>query len=99
MQAIVTKYLGPTNTLPSRIRVAAQRGRKFVNYDCGLSAQENHRAAAIETVERYGWGGTWVCSGLPDGASVRSCVAREDITADLSYLLKDEKFFVAEEEA
>jgi hypothetical protein len=70
MQAIVTKYHGPTDTRGSRISARAQVGRVYVPYDDALDSTENHKAAARALCERYGWKGTLVEGGLPEGGTV-----------------------------
>ncbi len=47
MEAIFTKYLGPTNTLGSRIKAKSLGKSITVSYDCSKSSFENH-AQAIE---------------------------------------------------
>jgi hypothetical protein len=62
MQGIITKYLGPTNTLPSRIKVSTTGGRSFritVPYNSALSTYENHKAAALILASKLGWYGEW----------------------------------------
>lgn len=54
-QAIVTKYHGPTNSTGARISATAYAGRIYWHYDHALDAPENHRAAAIQLANRYGW--------------------------------------------
>jgi hypothetical protein len=55
LQAIVTKYHGPTNCKGSRISAKADAGRVIVHYDHALNLDENHKAAAQALVERLGW--------------------------------------------
>lgn len=43
MQTIITKYLGPTNTRGSRIKVTSWLGSKTFSYDYGASCA--HKAA------------------------------------------------------
>lgn len=80
MQAIETKYLGPTNTLGSRIKASCERGSITVQWDYSLGVEDNHRAAAArllakfsqEDSAKYGgreshhWG-EFVTGTLPDG--------------------------------
>ena len=83
MQAIHTKYHGPTNSKGSRFSARAQRGRMSVSYDDALNADGNHRAAALalcnrfadEDVKKYKtpktenpWLRPFVSGGLPDGS-------------------------------
>ena len=46
MQAIITKYLGPTNHRGSRIKATGWVGSATVSYDYGLDTVGNHKAAA-----------------------------------------------------
>ncbi len=64
-QAIVTKWLGPTNARPSRVKATASAGSVTVSWDWGLGVDGNHAAAAAALVVKLGWGGTWYAGGLP----------------------------------
>ncbi len=57
MQAIMTKYYGPTNTRGSRIKAWCSGGSVSVTYDHALSSEANHDAAALKLVEKMGWAG------------------------------------------
>jgi len=50
MQAIKTKFAGPTDTLGARIIATSYYGRTVFAYDYALSAGENHVAAAAAHV-------------------------------------------------
>lgn len=67
MQAIVTKYLGPTNHRGARIKATAQAGSITLSWDHALNADDNHQAAASELARRKGWAGVWVGGWLPSG--------------------------------
>lgn len=56
MQAIRTRYHGPTNVKGSRISATCERGRIYVGYDHALNLFENHATAAALLVEQMGWG-------------------------------------------
>jgi len=60
MQAITTKYLGPTNTRGSRIKASCPAGSITVPYDYG-ERYGGHRSAAIALMKKLGWDeyGTW----------------------------------------
>ena len=45
MQAILTKYHGPTNTRPSRVSATWGKHRVYVSWDHGLDTIENHAQA------------------------------------------------------
>ena len=72
MQAILTKYLGPTNTRGGRIKATAAAGSITIDYPHELSCgQPAHRAAAEALVKKLGWDapqyGTLLGGCLPDG--------------------------------
>jgi hypothetical protein len=69
MQAIETKYLGPTNVRGARIVARAQAGRITVPYDHALNFDENHIEAARIYAKRKGWIGSWYSGGAVDGAT------------------------------
>ena len=64
-QAIQTKFLGPTNTRPARVKAWAVAGSVTVSWDYALGIDENHRAAAAALARRYGWGDDWTGGNLP----------------------------------
>ena len=64
-QAIVTKYIGPTNFRGSRIKASAYAGSVTIEYDAGLSTEANHLAAARKLAEKFKWRGKWVAGGMP----------------------------------
>lgn len=55
MQAIRTKYHGPTNTRGSRISAKCGAGSISVSYDYALNIDGNHRAACDALVKKLGW--------------------------------------------
>lgn len=72
MRAIRTKYLGPTNNRPSRIKVIDEgwgdRSRSIVvPWDHALDVNENHKWAARVALLKWEWYGRWVGGGLRDG--------------------------------
>ena len=77
MQAIETKYFGPSNVKGSRIKATCERGSITISYPLELNAEEAHIAAADALVKRfvredekrYGtndnpWSKKRVCGGL-----------------------------------
>jgi hypothetical protein len=74
MQAIVTKYLGPTNVRGSRVKATCQARSKTLTWDDSLNSSANHTAAAKALASELGWHyGTWVAGGLPDGSTAWVC--------------------------
>lgn len=69
MQAIVTKYAGPTNHRGSRVICRAQAGRYTYPWDDALGVAENHRQAAEAFAARFGWldHSTMAGGAMPDG--------------------------------
>lgn len=75
LQAITTKYLGPTNHRGSRIVARAYARRITVAWDHALDVEENHTRAAMTLVLELGWGPAnhWVGGSLPDGTGYAFC--------------------------
>lgn len=67
MQAIVTKFLGPTNYRGSRIKARCDAGSVVISLDYAESVEENHRIAAMTLVKKLGWDGRWIGGSLSDG--------------------------------
>jgi len=72
MQAITTKFLGPTNARGSRIKASAYAGSITIGYSHELNSDENHRAAAVALCEKMGWFGadSLISAQLPKSGSV-----------------------------
>lgn len=54
MQAIITKYMGPTNTKGARIKATCESGSLTISYDHDLDSDGNHRAAAEALCAKIG---------------------------------------------
>lgn len=75
MQAIITKFFGPTNTKGARIKAECAAGSVFVPYSYEFNTQDAHWQAAKALIVKMGWqdwdaangGSHWVCGGSPDG--------------------------------
>lgn len=59
MQAILTKYLGPTNSRGARIKATCAAGSITISYPYDLSGQAVHRKAAESLVSKLGWVDTY----------------------------------------
>ena len=55
LQAIETKYLGPTNHRGARVRARCDAGRVIMPWDHALNPVQNHAAAARLLANRFGW--------------------------------------------
>jgi hypothetical protein len=93
MQAIQTKYLGPTNTKGSRIKAWCERGSVTVDYDqySGVGAHDKAMKALIsrfvsEDTEKYGTPAAcpwikhgWIRGGISTGYVYVADVASEKV--------------------
>jgi len=84
MQAIITKYLGPTNVRGSRIKATCAAGSLTVSYDDALGSDGNHRAVAEALCVKLGWVSSpnnlysSLCQGqLPNGDNVFTFIPKE----------------------
>ncbi|MEZ2409844.1 hypothetical protein AB6806_23920 [Bosea sp. RCC_152_1] len=66
-QAIVTKYLGPTNSRGSRIKATASAGSVTIPYSYDLRTEDAHAKAAKVLARKMGWAGHWHGGGTPEG--------------------------------
>lgn len=56
MKAIITKYLGPSNTRGSRIKATEPDGKSItISWNHALSAEANHSDAARMLMDKLGW--------------------------------------------
>lgn len=67
MQAIRTRYLGPTNYGGSRIKASAQAGSVTISYDYALNVDDNHKAAAQALIDKLNWDCSFSSGVLPCG--------------------------------
>lgn len=71
MQAIITKYHGPTNTRGSRITAKCDAGSVTIPYPYELSGEDVHRKAAETLRDKLGWNtefyGNMACGQIPNG--------------------------------
>ena len=68
-QAIVTKYLGPSNHRGARVKATAQAGSITLPWDDARDVDENHAASVMALAAKYNWGTAWIGGGSPDGTS------------------------------
>lgn len=76
MQAIVTKFIGPTNHRDSRYKATCPAGSLILNSDHSLNSEQNHVRVAQALIARLGWFhdetrgdlyGGWFYGATPDG--------------------------------
>lgn len=82
MQAILTKFIGASQTRGARIKATADRGAIVIAYNYGADEQEAHIAAAAALVAKFvkedkarfpkmdknPWNGKRAVGGLPNNA-------------------------------
>ena len=83
MQAIQTRYLGPTNHRGSRIVAQCQSARIVLEWDDSMSVDQNHQSAARALILKMHWHRNhapqgesrphWYSGSLPGGAMVHVC--------------------------
>ncbi len=67
-QAIITTYLGPTNSHGSRIKATSGSGKSItVPFDYDGSATDSHERAAYALADKLGWAGTLRGGGTKNG--------------------------------
>lgn len=69
MQAIQTKYHGPTNHKGARMSSRSAGGVFWHSYEYAANIERNHELAAAEHMARRGWGDRYTTTAgqLPDG--------------------------------
>lgn len=71
MQAIITKYIHPTDTKQARVKASCQAGSVTVSWDHALDVDGNHDAACEALRKKLHWlaphYGPHVSGGMPDG--------------------------------
>lgn len=66
LQAITTRYIGPSNTRGSRVKAQAAAGSITLHWDSALNSEDNHAKAAEALARKFEWCGKWYGGGLPD---------------------------------
>ena len=67
LAAIETKFIGPTNCRPSRVKATCQAGSLTLSWDDALDIDGNHQAAAKALARKLNWAGQWIGGHLPRG--------------------------------
>lgn len=65
-QAIVTKYIGPSNVKGSRCKASAAAGSVTLHWNSALNSEDNHAWAAKTLALKFGWKGNWYQGGNPN---------------------------------
>lgn len=72
-QAIVTRFLGPTDYRGARVKASADAGSVTLSWDDSLDVADNHRAAALALVAKLEWSGEWIGGSMPVTSSHAYC--------------------------
>jgi len=70
MQAIITKYLGPTEHKPSRVKARAANGQSITMSWHSIdkdNTEDAHRVAAEALRDKLGWTGELIAGGTKEG--------------------------------
>ena len=77
MQAILTRYIGPTNFRGTRVRASCAAGSIIVPWDDALGIDANHAAARRALVRKLDWQDrTWASGTLASGDFVHVITGR-----------------------
>lgn len=81
-QAIVTKWLCPTNVRGSRVKAIAAAGSVTLSWNHSLNPEQNHARAAEALANKFKWRGHWFGGGMPkDSGYAFICVdSKDDMT-------------------
>lgn len=86
MQAIVTKYLGPTNSRGARVKAICDAGSLTIPWDHALNSEANHKKVATALAWKYGWldHSQLVGGGMPSSLPYAYCfvMVRKGIILD-----------------
>jgi len=63
-QAIITKYIGPTNFRGARVQAKCDAKTIYVPWDHALDVEENHFRAAEKLLLHLKWNGEWMGGSL-----------------------------------
>lgn len=66
LQAIVTKFIGPTTHRGSRVKATAAAGHTILTWDSHWNPEQNHARVALKLAFRMKWNGKYVGGGMPD---------------------------------
>ena len=69
-QAIIAKFLGPTNNKGARVKAFCASGEVILPWDHELDLNQNYARAALALQEKLGWGNGLQPGILPDGSGV-----------------------------
>lgn len=76
-QAIVTKFIGPTNTRGSRVKAVADAGSVVIYWNHAHGPELNHLMAARALQRKFSWPGNLIGGCLPKANAYHYCFVLE----------------------
>lgn len=67
-QAIITKYLGPTDAIGSRVKAKSYADQMTIRWDHSLNPEQNHTRAMEALLDKMWWTGKYIGGSLPDNS-------------------------------
>lgn len=89
VQAITTKYIGPSNTRGSRIKATAAAGSVTIPCDDALSIEGRHAKAAKALAMKFGWSGYYFQGGMPNDCGYAFVCVNEPVLKGAAFVLID----------
>jgi hypothetical protein len=66
-QAIMTKFIGPTNYRGAYVKARGEAGSVTVPWNHAIGIEANHKAAALALAQKLDWPGDWIGGGIDFG--------------------------------
>lgn len=90
LQAITTRYLGPTDRRGSRIKATSSAGSITVPVDNRWNQDDNHRQAAQALMNKFGWTAALYMGGMPNSNDrVFVQVAFRSLDEEVSHAMRE----------
>lgn len=83
MQAIITKYFGPSHVKGSRVKATCEAGSLTIAWDDSIDSEPNHHTAALKLCAKLGWTGKLASGGMPKAGYCYAFVTRKGKRAEV----------------
>lgn len=93
MQAIITKWIAPSNVRGSRVKASCDAGSITLHWDDALGVDSNHHKAALTLCAKLGWTGKLASGGMPKAGYCYAFVTRNGKRAEVVSPYPGEKPF------
>lgn len=94
MQAIITKWIGPSNVRGSRVKASCDAGSVTLSWDHSLNIEHNHHTAALKLCAKLGWTGKLASGGMPKAGYCYAFVTRNGKRAEVVSPYEGEASFI-----